>query len=108
MRDNRLKKKMRVWIDIYHVPQFNFYVAMMKELVARGHEVLLTVLDRGKTVKITRTDLERMGLLGKGVEVFAIGKHKMTKWSVLWDANICRLVELGRWRRKHKVPICNY
>ena len=97
---------MRIWIDIYHVPQFNFYVALMKTLVARGHEVLLTVLDRGKTVKIARTDLERMGLLGKGVLVFAVGKHKMTKWSVLWDANICRLVELGHWRRKHKVDVC--
>lgn len=97
---------MKIWIDIYHVPQFNFYVALMKELVSRGHEVLLTVMDRGKTVKIARSDLERMGLLGKGVQVFAIGKHKMTKWSVLWDANICRLVELGQWRRKHKVDMC--
>ena len=97
---------MKIWIDIYHVPQFNFYVTMMKELVSQGHEVLLTVLDRGKTVTIVRSDLERIGILDKGVQVFTIGKHKMTKWSVLWDANIFRLVELGNWRRKHNVGVC--
>lgn len=97
---------MKIWIDIYHVPQFNFYVALMKTLVAQGHEVLLTVLDRGKTVKIACSDLERLGLLDKGVQVFAVGKHKMTKWSVLWDANICRMIELGCWRRKNKVDVC--
>lgn len=97
---------MKIWIDIYHVPQFNFYVKMMKELVIQGHEVLLTVLDRGKTVTIVRSDLERIGILDKGVQVYTIGKHKMTKWSVLWDANIFRLVELGNWRRKHNVGVC--
>lgn len=97
---------MKIWIDIYHVPQFNFYLALMKELVAQGHEVLLTVLNRGKTVKIARADLERMGLLNKGVQVFAIGKHKMNKWSVIWDANIYRLIRLGWWRKQHKVDVC--
>lgn len=97
---------MNIWIDIYHVPQFNYYLPLMKELVGEGHAVYLTVLERGRLMKIVQTDLQKAGLLGNGIVVFGIGKHKMTKWSVIWDANIVRMVKLGIWRMRHKVDVC--
>lgn len=97
---------MRIWVDIYHVPQFNYYLPLMKEAVARGHTVYLTVLERGRLLKIVHSDLQRLGLLGNGIDVYGIGKHHMTKWSVLWDANIIRLIRLGQWRMKHPVDVC--
>lgn len=97
---------MKVWIDIYHVPQFNFYLPIMKDLVGRGYDVYLTVLERGRLMKIAQSDLQKLGLVGNGIEVFGIGKHKMTKWSVIWDANIMRLIKLGIWRKNHPVDVC--
>ena len=97
---------MKIWIDIYHVPQFNYYLPLMRELVARGHEVYLTALERGRLMKIVQMDLQRLGLLGNGIEVFGIGKHRMSQWSVIWDANIMRLIKLGQWRKNHPVDVC--
>lgn len=83
---------MRVWIDICHTPQYNFFKPVIEELAKRGHEVYVTVLDRGKTPKIVAKELE--GLEHVSVEV--IGKHKMTKWSAIWDANLIRMLKLMR------------
>lgn len=100
------EREMKIWIDIYHVPQFNYYLPLMKELVNRGYDVYLTVLERGRLLKIVTSDLQKLGLYGNGIEVFCIGKHKMTKWSVIWDANLMRLIKLGIWRKKHPIDVC--
>lgn len=97
---------MKIWVDIYHVPQFNYYLPLMRKLVERGEKVYLTVLERGRLMKIVQTDLQKLGLLGNGIEVYGIGKHMMTKLSVIWDANIVRLLKLGLWRKKHSVQVC--
>ena len=39
---------MRVWIDILHIPQFNFYKPFINQLLDNGHQVIVTVLNRGK------------------------------------------------------------
>ena len=92
---------MNIWIDIAHIPQFNFYKPLMRELSERGHRVYLTALDRGKNAKIARA--ETAGWEGVSVEV--IGKHRMNKWSAIWDANLMRAIKLWYWARGKNIDI---
>ena len=92
---------MNVWIDATHVPQWNFYKPLIKELSKRGHEVYLTVLDRGKLAKIVRRELEGV----EHVRMDVIGRHRMTKWSAIWDANIVRAFQLRHWAKDKKIDI---
>ena len=48
---------MKIWIDICHTPQYNFYRNLILRLVSEGHEVFITVLRRGKTPVIVRREL---------------------------------------------------
>ena len=92
---------MNVWIDATHVPQWNFYKPLITELSRRGHEVYLTVLDRGKLAKIVSRELEGV----EHVRMDVIGRHRMTKWSAIWDANIVRAFQLRHWARGKKIDI---
>lgn len=92
---------MNIWIDILHIPQFNFYKPLIKALSEHGHTVYLTVLDRGKLPKIATRETEGWS----NVKVYVLGKHKMTKWSAIWDANIIRAFQLRNWARDKKIDI---
>ena len=92
---------MNVWIDILHIPQFNFYKPLIKTLSEQGYTVYVTVLNRGKLSKIAIRETEGWN----GVNVYVIGKHKMTKWSAIWDANIVRAFQLWRWAHDKKIEI---
>ena len=92
---------MNIWIDINHVPQLNFYKHFISVLADKGHRVYVTVLGRGKLPIIAQKELQ--GLQNVSVEV--IGKHKMSKWSIFWDANLYRLFQMWNWRRKHSIDI---
>ena len=92
---------MNIWIDILHIPQFNFYKPLVQALSQKGHRIHLTVLNRGKLPKISIN--ETKGWNGVSVEV--VGKHKMTKWSAIWDANILRAWQLWHWARDKKIDI---
>lgn len=48
---------MKIWFDICHTPQFNFFKPVMKALVEKGHRIYVTVLDRGRTPKIIQHEL---------------------------------------------------
>lgn len=82
-----------IWIDILHIPQFNFYRPLIKELDERGYKVLVTVLERGRLPKITKAELADCG----NTEIFVIGKHRMNRLSVLLEANVLRLCRLFFW-----------
>ena len=92
---------MKIWFDILHTPQYNFYRPIMETLAGQGHTIYVTVLGRGRTPQIMQHELS-----GKPIQIDVVGKHKMTKWSVIWDANIVRMVKLGLWRMRHKVDVC--
>lgn len=92
---------MNIWIDILHIPQFNFYKPLIKALSEQGHTVYITVLDRGKLPKIATRETEGWS----NVKVYFLGKHKMTKWSAIWDANIIRAFQLRNWARDKKIDI---
>lgn len=101
-----------IWIDIYHIPQFNFYLSLMKQLTAKYYVVRLTVLNRGRLVKIARNDLASLGLLASSdgepgkVTVDVVGRHRMKRWSVILEANFLRILSLGWWRLRHHVDVC--
>lgn len=92
---------MNIWIDILHIPQFNFYKPLIKALSEQGHTVYITVLDRGKLPKIATRETEGWS----DVKVYVLGKHMMTKWSAIWDANIIRAFQLRNWARDKKIDI---
>ena len=96
---------MNIWIDIAHVPQWNFYKPFICELSNRGYHVYVTVLGRGKLPVIARNDLQL-----PNVEVYVIGKHRMNKWSVYIEANLLRLPMLLWWAlgKKIDVAFCNH
>lgn len=101
---------MKVWIDICHTPQYNFYRNLILRLLGDGHDVLITVLRRGKTPIIVQRELTiALNTIPEQyrnhVHIYEIGRHRMTKWSALIEANILRLCSLFIWRLAHRVDV---
>ena len=94
-------EEMKIWFDICHTPQFNFFKPVMKALVEKGHRIYVTVLDRGKTPKIIQHELSGW----QNVTVDVVGRHRMTKWSAIVEANLLRDIQLMRWIRGKKIDI---
>lgn len=92
---------MRVWIDILHTPQFNFYKNLILMLAERGDEVLVTVLGRGKLPVIARKELADL----RNVKVDVVGKHRMTKFSAIIEANLLRFFQLFAWSVGKKIDV---
>ena len=84
---------MNVWIDIYHMPQLNYYIHFIDMLNQRGYTIYVTVLDRGRLVKIAHDELDKY----EHVKLYAIGKHRMKRWSVILEANLFRVITLFFW-----------
>lgn len=100
---------MKVWIDICHTPQYNFYRELILQLLKRGDEVFITILKRGKTPTIVQRELIAMVELlpteQRNVRIYEVGRHRMTKWSALVEANLLRLILLFFWRLVHHVDL---
>ena len=92
--------KKSVWIDICHTPQYNFFKPLIYRLVEEKYKVYITVLARGKTPKIVQHELADLP-----VEIFVIGRHRMTRWSAMIEANLLRLPVIIWWRLRHKVDV---
>ena len=92
---------MKIWIDICHIPQFNFFKPIIEKLIEKDHEVYVTVLERGKTSLIVHNELHGL----EHVKVEVIGQHKLTKWSAIWDANILRICKLIKWGWRKKIDV---
>ena len=73
---------MNIWIDIAHMPQYNFYKPLIEILSKHGHHVLITILDRGRLVKIMQYELSEF----PNVHLYVVGKHRMKKISAIIDA----------------------
>ena len=92
---------MNIWIDINHIPQWNFYKPLVETVTRKGHRVWLTVLDRGKLAKIVLRETEQL----THVQVDVVGRHRMTKWSAILEANILRDLQLWHWIRGKKIDV---
>lgn len=84
---------MNIWIDLCHTPQFNFFKPVIEELAQKGHQIYVTVLDRGKTPKIVQHEVDGF----TNVHVFIVGRHRMNKWSAILEANLLRMAKLLIW-----------
>lgn len=94
-------KAMNVWIDLGHIPQYNFYKPVILELAADGHKVYVTYLRRGRMPKIIQKELGDE----RNVSLACIGRHRMNRWSVLLEANLLRNVQLFLWKIGKKIDV---
>ncbi len=92
---------MNIWIDINHIPQWNFFRPLILQLSARGHVVFVTVLNRGNLATIVQTEAASI----PNVQINVIGNHRMTKWSAIIEANIIRDIQLFIWKKGKKIDI---
>jgi len=91
---------MKIWIDIGHPAQLNFYRNTIKILSA-NNDLLVTVLNRGKLLKIARKELNSI----QNCEIIPLGKHSGSKTSAVIDANFFRLFKLFDFYSKNKPQI---
>lgn len=84
---------MNIWIDLGHMPQYNFYKNFIKELSRRGYRIYVTVLGRGRLPQIVQSEISDL----PNVFVEVIGHHGMTKWSAIIEVNLMRIPKLLFW-----------
>ena len=92
---------MNIWIDICHTPQFNFFKPVIMALIQNGHRIYITVLERGKTPTIIKHEMADL----PGVSVEVIGRHRMNKWSAIFEANLLRMVKFVFWAYGKKIDL---
>lgn len=92
---------MNIWIDICHTPQYNFFKPVIETLAQKGHRIYLTVLERGKTPLIIKHEMAHI----PNVSVDIIGRHRMNKWSAIFEANLLRIMRLFLWVRGKKIEL---
>lgn len=95
------KRSLNIWIDIGHTPQYNFYKNFIICLAEEGHTVYLTILDRGKMPTIIQNEL----MVYPNVKIYVIGKHRLTKFSAIIEANLLRIVKLFFWALNKPIDI---
>ena len=99
--DSAGSKVLTVWVDLCHIPQYNFYRPTIERLSREGHRVEITVLRRGRLPRIVRSEIGHL----PGVGIYEIGVHKMTRLSAIWSANIVRNVLLAGWLRGRRIDV---
>ncbi|MCD4666010.1 MAG: DUF354 domain-containing protein, partial [Bacteroidales bacterium] len=77
---------MNILIDISHPAHFNFFKNAIYVLKEEGHTILITALNRGKLPQILEKELE-------GTQIKFNGRHRGSKWSIIFEANILRFFE---------------
>lgn len=92
---------MNVWIDLGHIPQYNFYKQFILRLVDEGNFVYLTVLNRGKLPNIVKKELSSIS----NIQIDVVGNHRSNKISAIFEANILRFIKLLLWKTKYSIDI---
>lgn len=78
---------MKICVDLSHPAHVNFFKNAVERFVSDGNEVIITGLKRGKLPKIIEKEFP-------GFDIRYVGKHKGTKFSIVWDANIMKFFRL--------------
>ena len=92
---------MNVWIDLGHIPQYNFYKPVIEQLTAGGHIVYITYLRRGRMPKIIQKELGN----NARVRLYEVGMHRMSRLSVLLEANLIRNIKLFFWKIGKQIDV---
>lgn len=90
---------MKILIDIKHPAQLNLFKGLSKELVAKGWNVTISYLDRGKLPKIIDREYSEFNRI-------AIGSSRGSKWSIFWNGNVRRTMDFFGLIFKNKYNIC--
>ena len=78
---------MRIHFDISHPAHLNFFKYPIRELQKKGHDVFLTVLDRGSLLSIARREYNE-------TLIYRSGKHRGGVFSIIFEANILKFFRL--------------
>jgi len=88
-------------VDVCHTPQYNFYKALILRLAGEGHCVYVTVMDRGRLIKIVHRELDDVD----NVHIVKMGCHRMKKWAIIVESNLWRIVQIVTWCIGKKIDI---
>lgn len=78
---------MTVQVDILHPAHINFFKNLIQVLEENNIKVVITALDRGKVPKIVKKEFPDR-------EVYIIGRHRGTKFSIIFEANLMRFIRM--------------
>lgn len=84
---------MNIWVDIGHVPQYNFYKNFILALSKKGYNVYVSVLKRARLPQIVQHELGDV----PNVYIYPIGRHRLSKWSAIVETNLIRIPQLFIW-----------
>jgi uncharacterized protein len=91
-------KAKKLIVDIRHPAHLNFFRPAILQLQSEGWKVELIAIDRGRVVKITQKEFP-------GFKIYTIGKHRGTKMSIIWEANIFRFIKMFFFLLTHRYNI---
>lgn len=92
---------MVILIDIGHIPQLNFYKQLIMQLACTDNTVYVTVLKRGRLLKIAQYELGAFS----NVIVVPIGQHRMNKMSAILESNVLRTLQLLFWSLNKHIDV---
>jgi uncharacterized protein len=79
----------KIWIDISHIAQLNFYINVIK-LLCKENYVLISFLNRGKLSVVLNKELSNLN----NVYLIKVGSYKdNSKWAIYYS-NIARFISL--------------
>jgi predicted glycosyltransferase len=89
---------MKIIFDILHPAHLNLFKRSILELKSQNHTVHVLCINRGKLPLIVKHELP-------GVEVHFIGRHRGTKYSIIFEANLLRFLGILKFVFTHKIDV---
>lgn len=89
---------MNLIIDILHPAHLNLFKKTIIDFTQKGHQVHVLCINRGKLPKIVSHELA-------GINVRFIGKHRGTRFSIIWEANVVRFFKILWFVWTHKIDV---
>ncbi len=91
---------MNILIDIIHPAHINLFKRAIQRLQNDGNQVFVTCINRGRLPAIVASEL-------RPIKVKTIGRHRGSIFSILFEANFLRLIQmfLYLWNKKIDVGI---
>lgn len=89
---------MTVVIDIIHPAHVNFFKGIIAKLIQNGSNVIVITINRGKLQHIVKEELNN-------IEVNVIGRHRGTKASIIFEANLLRFFQLIKFIMFKKIDV---
>ncbi|WP_321290648.1 DUF354 domain-containing protein [uncultured Sunxiuqinia sp.] len=85
-------------VDFRHPAHINFFKPSLYLLREEGWNIDIVVLDRGKVPRIAAEEFP-------GFKIYRIGRHRGTKLSIIFEANMLRLLKMGVFLAIHRYHI---